>query len=40
VLFSREDLSNALLDQPVWGVSGYAPGSAVELMGNIIQFAK
>jgi len=40
VLFSREDISQALLDQPVWGVSGYMPDAAVDLMGNIIQFAK
>jgi len=36
VLFSREDLSNALLDQPCWGVAGYAPRSARDLLGNIV----
>jgi hypothetical protein len=36
VLFSREDISNALLDQPCWGVAGYAPRSARDLLGNII----
>ncbi|MHC4081079.1 MAG: DUF4159 domain-containing protein, partial [Planctomycetota bacterium] len=36
VLFSREDLSHALLDQPCWGVAGYAPRSARDLLGNII----
>ncbi|MHC4128535.1 MAG: hypothetical protein ACYSUA_10280, partial [Planctomycetota bacterium] len=36
VLFSREDLSHALLDQPCWGIAGYAPASARDLMGNIV----
>ena len=36
VLFSREDISNALLDQPCWGVAGYAPRSARDLLGNIV----
>lgn len=39
VLFSREDISHGLLDQPVWGVSGYAPSSARDLLGNIVQHA-
>jgi hypothetical protein len=39
VLFSREDLSHGMLNQPCWGVSGYAPHSARDLMGNIVQFA-
>jgi hypothetical protein len=36
VLFSHEDISNALLDQPCWGVAGYAPRSARDLLGNIV----
>jgi hypothetical protein len=36
VLFSREDISNGLLDQPCWGVAGYAPRSARDLLGNIV----
>ncbi len=39
LLFSREDLSHALLDQPCWGVSGYTTQSARELLCNIAQFA-
>ncbi|MCZ6836141.1 MAG: DUF4159 domain-containing protein [Planctomycetota bacterium] len=39
VLFSREDFSNALLNQPIWGVSGYTHRSACDLLGNIIQYA-
>jgi hypothetical protein len=39
LLFSREDLTHALLDQPCWGVSGYSPASARQLAGNIIQHA-
>ncbi|MHC4947663.1 MAG: DUF4159 domain-containing protein [Planctomycetota bacterium] len=39
VLFSREDLSHALLDQPCWGVVGYGPRSARDLLGNLIEFA-
>jgi hypothetical protein len=37
VIFSREDITHGLLDQPVWGVSGYAPKSARELLGNVVQ---
>jgi hypothetical protein len=37
LLFSREDISHALLDQPRWGISGYAAGSARELLANIVQ---
>ncbi len=36
LLFSREDISNALLDQPCWGVSGYAPKTARGLLKNIL----
>jgi hypothetical protein len=39
VLFSDEDISNALLDQPRWGVSGYSPASARDLLANILQQA-
>ncbi len=40
VLFSREDISHGLLDQPVWGVAGYSPESARNLLGNILLHAK
>ena len=40
ILFSREDISQALLDQGVWGVSGYQPESAFQLLGNIVQYAR
>ena len=39
VLFSREDLSHALLDQPCWGIAGYQPNSARRLLGNIVRYA-
>ena len=39
LLFSREDISHALLDQPCWGISGYSPHSARALMNNILRFA-
>lgn len=35
LIFSREDISNGLLDQPCWGVAGYAANSARDLLGNI-----
>jgi hypothetical protein len=38
-LFSREDITHALLDQPCWGISGYAPQSARDLLANILQHA-
>ncbi len=40
VLFSREDISQALLDQTCWGVSGYAPAAAEALLRNIILHAQ
>jgi len=40
LLFSREDISHALLDQPCWGVSGYSPDSVLRLLGNIAQHAQ
>lgn len=36
VVFSREDLSHALLDQPCWGVMGYTADSARKLLRNIM----
>jgi len=39
IIFSREDLSHALLNQPCWGIIGYAPQSARDLLGNILQHA-
>ena len=39
LLFSREDLSNALLDQPCWGVSGYSSNSARDLLCNMVLYA-
>ncbi len=39
VLFSREDISHGLLDQPSWGITGYAPESSRNLLGNILEYA-
>ncbi len=39
VLVSFEDLSTALLHQPVWGVFGYDSESATHLMSNIARWA-
>jgi hypothetical protein len=39
VLFSREDLSHALLDQPCWGIHGYAPSAARRLLRNVLLYA-
>lgn len=39
LLFSREDITHALLDQLCWGVSGYSPQSARDLLWNIVQHA-
>jgi hypothetical protein len=39
VLFSREDLSHALLGQPCWGVAGYSPESATALLRNVLLHA-
>jgi DNA polymerase-1 len=36
LLFSREDITHALLDQPCWGVSGYTSDNARRLMTNIV----
>lgn len=40
VLFSREDLSHGLLDQPRWGVAGYTPNWSRRLLANIIHYAR
>jgi hypothetical protein len=39
VIFSRDDISHALLDRPCWGVSGYSTESARTLMANLVQHA-
>lgn len=39
LLFSREDISHGLLDQPRWDISGYAPQAARQLLANIIGHA-
>ncbi|HWB19316.1 MAG TPA: hypothetical protein VG711_03370 [Phycisphaerales bacterium] len=38
LIVSAEDLSQALLDQPCWGVNGYTTESARILLGNIVEF--
>jgi hypothetical protein len=35
LFFSREDLSQALLDQPCWGVAGYSARSARAILTNL-----
>jgi len=39
ILISSEDLTYAMLDQPVWGVFGYASDSAHRLMTNLLLYA-
>jgi len=39
LFFSREDISHGLLDQPCWGIHGYAPRWARRLLGNIVLHA-
>lgn len=39
LVFSREDISNGLLNQPCWGVVGYSSKSARDLLANILQHA-
>ena len=39
LLFSDLDLSFGLLDQPCWGVAGYAPESARRLLAEILRYA-
>ena len=36
VLFSREDITHGLLDQPCWGIAGYTPDTARALLTNIL----
>lgn len=36
VIFSREDLTHALLDQPCWGIAGYETDSARQLLLNMV----
>lgn len=36
LLFSRDDLSHALLAQPRWGINGYSTGAARLLLRNIL----
>jgi len=38
VFSSREDLTHGLLDQPCWGISGYASDDAFELVGNLLGY--
>lgn len=40
VIISAEDMSNAMLGQPVWGIFGYGTQSARQLMTNIMLYAK
>ena len=40
LLFSREDLTHALLDRPRWGVHGYSNTSAHALLSNILRSAQ
>ena len=39
VLFSREDITHGLLDQPCWGIAGYTPDTARALLTNIMLHA-
>ncbi|MCZ6810819.1 MAG: DUF4159 domain-containing protein [Planctomycetota bacterium] len=39
VLFSRQDISHGLLDQPCWDIAGYTTDSARNLLANIVQHA-
>lgn len=38
--FSMEDISHALLDQPVWGVSGYSSESARQILANLLMYTR
>ena len=38
VLFSPLDLAVGLVGQPIDGISGYQPESAMELMGNLLMY--
>ena len=39
VLFTHQDITHALLDQPCWGIAGYTPESARALLANILLHA-
>ncbi len=39
-MFSRDDLSHAMLDQPCWGINGYSTDSARRLYRNIVLYAE
>lgn len=39
ILISPEDMTEAMLNQPVWGVFGYHPQSARDLMTNMVVWA-
>jgi hypothetical protein len=39
VLLITDDVSHALLDQPVWGVAGYTTESARRIMSNVLRYA-
>ena len=39
IVFSREDLTHGLLNQACWGIIGYAPQSARDVLANILQHA-
>ncbi len=39
IIFSRDDLTAGLLGYPCWGLRGYEPDSAFELMRNILLYA-
>ena len=40
IIVSRDDMSNGMLQQPVWGVYGYRADSAQKLLTNIVLQAK
>ena len=39
IIFSRDDLTAGLVGYPCWGLAGYEPESAFELMRNILLYA-
>lgn len=39
IIFSRDDLTASLVGYPCWGLAGYEPDSAFELMRNILLYA-
>jgi len=39
ILFSREDVSHGLLNQPCWAIAGYASPFARDLLANILRYA-